>query len=392
MNRTVIFFALMLLTVVSLPAGAGGELEREQRDIISRQMEELELRELQQEVQKINERTGDEFPALNLKELITGFLTGDFKHSWRRLMSYLVRYFVGEITANVRILGQIIVLASVSALLSVFHSSFSGETVSRTANLLIFMLMAALILRSFYLAVDTGVETIENMVSFMQALLPVLLTLLIGMGAVSAAAVFNPLTYLVVSTLASLLQNVVLPLLLVSAVLGVVDRLADGFSISRIAGIFREFSTGLLTLTMLLLVGGLVVQGGAAAAADSLSLRAAKYFTGTFIPVVGGVFTDAVDLVVSCSLIIKNALNFFGVLAVIGIIAFPLLKIAALIIIYRLAAAVLEPICDERLVGMLSHVAGSLVLLFVILLATAFMFFIVITIIAGTANLTVMMR
>lgn len=393
MDKTTIFLTLALILTFSVRLTAAGEdLETEQRDIISRQMDELELQNLRREVDRINERTGEKLPALDLDQLITGFLTGDFRHNWKELISNLLQYLAGEITANVRILGQIIVLAAISALLSVFHSSFSGETVSRTANLLIFMLLAVLILRSFYLAVETGVGTIENMVSFMQALLPVLLTLLMGIGAMSAAAVFNPLTYLVVSVLASLLQNVVLPLLLVSAVLGVVDRLAEGFSISRIAGIFREFSTGLLTLTMLLLVGGMVIQGGAAAVADSLSLRAAKYLTGTFIPVIGGVFTDAVDLIISCSLIIKNALNFFGVLAVLGIIAFPLLKVAALIVIYRLAAALLQPISDERLVGMLSHIAGSLVLLFVILLATAFMFFIVITIIAGTANLTVMIR
>lgn len=377
--------------MLSCPLLAETEIQEDQEKIIDDQLDQLELTELQQEINKINQSSEEILPSLSIGEIISAFTGEGFSFSWQNFINTVLKFLGREIAGSIKLLGQIIVLAVISAILNVFHSSFSGKTISKVANLLIFLIMAVLLLQSFQVAVNIGMETIDNMVSFMKALLPVLLTILVGMGAVTSAAVFNPLTYLIVTGLASLVKNIVLPLILVSAVLSIVDKMVSNFSISRIAGIFREFSTGLLSFIMILLVGGLIIQGGAAAAADSLSLRAAKYLTG-FVPVIGGIFTDALDLIVGCSLIIKNALNFFGLIGVIAVTAFPLIKIIALIIIYRLAGALLQPISDERLVSMLSVMSKSLMMILVVLIAVSFMFFLVIAVIAGTANLTVMMR
>jgi stage III sporulation protein AE len=381
-----IILVIMILFILA------GIVKAEKEGIILNQLDKLNLNDLQREVNRINREVEDYLPALDIKKIILNFIQGRLEISWGEILRSILKYLGKEVTANFYILGEILILAVINAVITVFHRSFSSRTISDTAGILLFLVLAVIILQAFQLAINVGVEAIDHMVSFIQALTPVLLSLLVGMGALTSAAIFHPLTLIIITGLSSAIKYIVFPLIFISAVLSIVTRINEGFSLSRLAAFFKELSLGLLGLIMIIFIGGLLLQGGAAAVADSLTLRTAKYLTGTFVPVIGGIFSDAVDLIVSCSLIIKNALNIFGVLAIIFIIAYPIIKIIALVFIYKLASALVQPIADNRLVEVLNDLGNCLVLIFLIVSAVSLMFFIVITVIVGTANLTVMMR
>lgn len=360
--------------------------------IIADQLEKLNLNDIQAEIEKLNNNTEKYLPDIDIKQILIKFVNGELELNWSQIIKSVIQYLGKEVAANISILGQIILLAVISAVLSIFHKSFSSKSISKVANTIVFLVLAVLILQAFRLAINIGVSAIDNMVSFMHALLPVLLSLLVSIGGLTSAAIFHPFTFLIISVLSNTIEFIVLPMIFISTVLSIVTRINDEFSLTKLAGLFKEASMGLLGLILILLIGGLLLQGGAAALADGLTLRTAKYLTGTFVPVVGGIFSDAVDLIVSCSLIIKNAVNIFAVLGIIFIIAFPIIKLVALIIIYRLAGALVQPIADERLVKILNDVGNSLVMVFLVVSAVSLMFFIILTVIVGTANLTVMMR
>ena len=399
----IIIFISLLLNITVLAEGEGVKRTTtdpasqnvsptQKEDIILNQLEKLNLKDLREEIDKINKRTEDVMPELNLRKFLFGLARGEMEFDWRSLVEHILKYMGQEVTVNLHLIGQIIILAVISSILRVFHNSFSSKTISETANLLIFLVLSILILQSFRTAINIGIQTVDYMVSFMQALLPILLSLLVSMGAVTSAAFFHPVTFMIITFLSTLIKTVVFPLIFISCVLFIVDHISDQVKISRLAKLFREFSIGALGLILLIFVGWLLLQGGASAITDSLTLRTAKYLTGAFIPIVGGMFADAVDLIVSCSLIIKNAFNFMGVLAIILIIVYPIAKLVVLIIIYKFTSALLQPISEERLVSVLDNLANNLILVFAVVLTVAFMFFVVITILAGTANLTVMMR
>lgn len=381
----IIFFLTLAYPLLALDTSTG-------EDIILQQLENLNLADLQREIQKINKEIENYLPELNLADLIKGVIRGEIEFSWAGLLRSLLRYLGKEVSANFSLLGQIIILTVISAVLSIFHQSFSSKTISNTANSLIFLVIAVLILQAFNLAIQIGIEAVDNMVSFMQALLPVLLSILVSLGALTSAAIFQPLTLLIITTLASLIKNIVFPLIFLSLVLNIVTKINLHFSLTRLAGFFKETGMTLLGLLMVIFVAGLLLQGGAAAITDSLTLRTAKYLTGTFIPVIGGIFSDALDLIISCSLIIKNALNFAGILIIIIIIAFPIIKILALVFVYKVSSAIVQPVADGRIVEILNDTGNSLIMIFLIVAAVSLMFFIVLAIIAGTGNLSVMMR
>jgi len=141
-----------------------------------------------------------------------------------------------------------------------------------------------------------------------------------------------------------------------------------------------------------LFIGALSLQGVGGAVADGISLRTAKYMSGAFIPVVGKMFADVLEAVIGGSLLLKNAVGLVGLLAIGAISLFPVLKILAIVIIYKLAAALIQPIGDSNIADTIQSMGNSLLLVFASVASVAIMFFLAIAIIITTANVTVMLR
>ena len=102
------------------------------------------------------------------------------------------------------------------------------------------------------------------MVNFVQALLPVLLTLLAAIGGISSAAILHPFIIVALGLLGTLIKNFVFPLIYLSAVLGIVNHISERFNVSRLAGLMKQISVASLGI-FLTLCGFLGLQGIAGA-------------------------------------------------------------------------------------------------------------------------------
>lgn len=99
------------------------------------------------------------------------------------------------------------------------------------------------------------------------------------------------------------------------------------------------------------------MQGASAAVTDGIALRTAKFITGNFIPVLGRMFTDATDTVISASVLLKNTVGLVGVAILISIAAFPAIKVLSLALIYKLAAAILQPLGGGPIISCLDVIS-----------------------------------
>jgi len=130
----------------------------------------------------------------------------------------------------------------------------------------------------------------------------------------------------------------------------------------------------------------LTVQGINANVFDSVSLRAAKYATKNYIPIVGGYLAEGLDLVMASSVLVKNAFGVVALLMLGAIIVIPVVELVVFNLLMQLAAGIIEPITDERIVKFLTAISKNMMLLVVLILGVALMLFVVILLIISTAN------
>ena len=168
--------------------------------------------------------------------------------------------------------------------------------------------------------------------------------------------------------------------------------------LSRISGLQWRFGLlagavcWLLGVSFTVFLGAMSLQGVTSASIDGVAIRAAKYAVDNFVPVVGGMFSDTMDTLVGCTLIVKNALGVAAVLVLIGALIGPMIRTLAIVFMLRLSAALLEPIADGDIVCAIGDFSRTIVLFFITMLCVGTMYFLLIVQVLLVGNLTVLLR
>ncbi|MDK2926422.1 MAG: stage sporulation protein [Bacillota bacterium] len=382
-KQAVVVFILLVVIFLVAPARA--------RPASDLSPPEVDLSVLEEATRNLERELGGLAPELNLGRLLAQVHHPDGLN-WQGFVAAVLRYFFQEVVASSTLLGQLLLLVVLAAILAAVEQGFKAGGVARVAEALLFVAIMGFAIQSFNIALGTGRTAVTNMVTFMQALLPVLFTLLVATGAVTTAAIFHPLLLATIAILGTLTQDVIFPLLYLAAVLHLVTYLVPEMNVGRLASLLQGICAALLGLALCVFVGVSTVQGAAAHVADGVSIRSAKFLAGSFVPVVGKLFADALEAVVGYTVALRTAVNAVAILLVLLICAFPLLKILALIFVYKLAAALAEPIADARVAKCLGDLGNSMAFVFATAGVVALFFFLALTIILGVGNLAALVR
>ncbi len=334
----------------------------------------------------INRGTQGYLPPVTLGGVGQLLRGGPSPWSERRVVGGLWRYLLGELRPNLRLVGQLVVLAALCALLQKLQGAFAGETVGKLAYAVCYLALLALAVKSFSLAVGTARGAVDGLTGFMAALFPTMVTLLAASGALVTAGLLHPVLVAVISTVGFLAADLVLPLLVMAALLEVAGSLATGFSLSGVAALLRQGGLLVLGLGMSAFLGVLAVEGAVGPVSDGVALRSGKFLSATFIPVVGKLFSDATEAVFGSSLLLKNVVGVAGVLGVAVLVVLPLLKLVAVVLAYRLAQAAVQPMGAGPVAKALGTLAHALTLVTTTVLAVAVMFFLTLTVLLTAAN------
>ena len=125
---------------------------------------------------------------------------------------------------------------------------------------------------------------------------------------------------------------------------------------------------------------------------DGITAKTAKTVVSSAIPVVGKILGDAVDTVLGCGIVLKNAVGIVGVIIVIGICVIPIIKLSILFLSYKLLAIVSEPIADKNIVGLLEQIGDIFKIFLGIICALSFMLIIGTSLVLKMSNSSVMYR
>lgn len=391
-----ILFFVLFLCFIPLLAEAAEESQEEEPvsadSIIEEQLHNLSLGEIQKIVDELNQDLNELMPEKNLLEMIKDFITSGLQFDWQLFFETIVKRLFKEVFANTWLLGELLILTVIASLLKTFQDAFNSQGIAQVSNGVVYLVLVVIAINSFMVASQIGSDAISRMTDFMNALLPTLFTLLVGTGAVGSATIFQPIIFLLVSAIATIIQTVVFPLIFLAVILTVVSSLTGEFRLSKMGGFIKQIGLTVLGLSFIIFFGVILIQGAAVSVADGISLRTAKYLTSTFVPVVGGMFANSLELIVGCSLLIQNAVGLIGMLMILVTVAFPIIKILALVLIYKLVSAVIQPIGDSLIVDCINSLGNTLMLVFISVTTVAIMFFIFITIMLGVGNMTVMLR
>lgn len=235
-------------------------------------------------------------------------------------------------------------------------------------------------------------QTVSRMSEGMQGLFPLLLTLMAAVGGSGGSALLQPAIVSAASAMTGLIQELTVPLATSAAILTMLCHLGSGLRLQRLAAFVQQCATWTLGVCFTVFIGVLTTRAVTAAALDGVTLRTAKYAMSNLIPVVGGLFADTVDTLVGSGLLVQSALGVTGLLLIGAWCLSPLCQTLAAAMMYKLAAALMQPVSDGPLAQCIHDFGRVLILLFVIQLCAAAMFLMLIAQLIAVGGMTFMMR
>lgn len=385
MKRTICIIILLII-IPSIALGVGDVKDfivEEQLDLFNT----FELENLIEEVLTKNDLS----KGLNLREGLKRLLKGEKIIDNKAILNSFGDFFLGEIKVNLGFLSKILVIAIISAILTNLQSTFENSSISSLANYITYIVIAILVIGSFYQLINVVKETVGLMVNFMEILLPILLTFLVLAGGPNTKLLFHPMIIGAVNVIGALVMNVIFPLIYFSFIVSILSNLSQRAELRKLSDLSRQIITFIISAGFTVFIGIITIYG-LSTKMDGLSIRTAKFAVDRFVPIVGGFLSDAVETVIGSSAILKNGIGIIGLFILILITIFPIIKVSILLFIYKVIGTVIEPIVSPNISNFFSDVSKTLLLILISMVSVAIMFFITITIIVDTGNSLLMLR
>jgi len=283
-------------------------------------------------------------------------------------------------------LSLIITIGVISNLLNGIKSKFSEKSTSNLINLVCFLSVVILVIGIISsLATNTG-KSVQSMVDQMNIVFPILLTLMIGIGANASAGVFQPIVAIISTYVADFFHYFIVPLFMVSFVFSIISNLSDNIKLDKFNSFVSSLFKWSVGLVFTLFFAIFSIQGISAGSFDSVSIRTTKYTIKSYIPIMGGYLSDGMDLILSSSILIKNSVGLVGILMIISTILSPLLEIVVFSLLLKLVSAVLQPMGNSKTSNFLSDTSKSITMLSSAIIAIGFMYLISVGLVMTTSN------
>lgn len=283
----------------------------------------------------------------------------------------------------------IVVIGIICSLIKNLQSAFSSESISEIAFHACYALMIIVLTRTFIISLDLAKDIITQISGFMSKLLPILVVMLGVAGGFTESATMDPIVLGTTIIIPKIYLNIILPLILITFVLQFTNNISTEPKISNLCSLVKSSVLWIQGLILTVYIGLLTVRGITASTIDAVTLKTAKFTIDNFIPIVGKTFSDAIASVAGYSLIIKSAIGSVGLLVLILIILYPIIKIFLSSIILKISSSLLEPIADKRITKAVFSAGDSLILILSSVLCVSLMFFVLIAMMVSAGKFVI---
>ena len=362
-----------------------GALIREEEDMqtegeLFSQMPDLGLEKIQQFLNR--QQTAGE---LSFTDLMKELLEGDWKQALSRLLEAARYGLLTENSRSVRFLAQAAALGVLGAVFSQAAAVFPSSRVAETGFFITYLLVFICLTAGFFTSMDTASNVADSIFDFMRVLLPsFFLAVAFAGGSISAAAMYSSVLA-GVGAADFLCGTVLLPMVKVYVLLVLAGNLSREPFITRLTGgVESGIRWALKTVTGIFL-GLQMIQTMILPFADSVK-RAGIQKAVSVIPGVGAGAEAILQVAVGSGVLVKNTIGGGAVAAMVILAAAPVVKLMIFMILYRAAAALMEPVCDKRFTACAEGMGKAHQLLLGIVTAQVLFFAVTIGIVCSATN------
>lgn len=335
----------------------------------------------------ISENLKTETSGVGFSDLVKALMAGEGKKAGRMLLDLTKETLLGEVLHGGNLAFQILALGLIGAVFANFSAVFSGSQMSETGFFITYLLVFTTLAATFFDCVKITAQALEQLVLFMKVLIPSYFLAVAWSGAAASSLAWYEMILFLIGGVQWLYLKLLLPLTRIYILLVLAGHMAKEEMLSKLTELLKNVIQWGAKSLIGVVLGFQLLQGMVLPYADAVKSAGVQKVLG-MIPGVGAGASAMTKMMLGSGVLIKNTMGAAAVLILVLISLVPVLKLAVLFLIYRLVAAVLEPVADKRLVECVSAVADGQKLLLTLTLSGAALFVITIALICAGTNVS----
>lgn len=313
-----------------------------------------------EEIEKLQDSLKTSMPelkAFDFKTEVIKMVKGEKSFSVHQVLNLIGAMLFEEIGVFIQLGVRFVLIVLLCNLLQTLSSSFQSQNTTKVSFFVCYLVVIYSVIQSFFIMAQLAKGAIDKMSEIMFVAIPSLLAFLSTTGYVSSAGAMAPVIIGALNLSTYVIKNLILPCIISVVVLEVISTMSDDFKIDKFIALFYNSMKWILRSILLISVSILGFYKMTLPYVDTTVKKAAVNISSAFIPVIGDAIGGAVDFIVNCSMLVKNAFSIGVILWIVAIVSLPLIKILAYVIVYHVAAAAIEPLGDKKMAGIASKLA-----------------------------------
>ena len=362
------------------------ELIEDLEENISSQLDELDFSSLDEVLKAFTEGQISIFGGYSFLEKISSLIAGEYSDStslWQAVLDCLLSSVLGLLPMISAIIG----VSILGSMLQGIRPTNNGKSMAHIINFVSYGIVVVLLLSLVSQMLISTTRTIVSLKNQMDAIFPILLTLLTAMGGTVSASIYQPAMAVLSNVIGSIATYVLLPLFIFIVVFTIVSNLSSTVKLEKFSSFLTSTYKWVTGVVFTIFTAFISLQGISAGSVDGISIRTAKFAIRSYIPLVGSYISDGMGIILASSNLIKNVVGVAGLFLLLASILSPLLDLIVFMLALKLIAGIVEPLGNKQIASFASSLSKCMVLLISLIIALSFVYFIMLGLVMCSANI-----
>lgn len=258
MKKIISIITIVIIIINYSPTNYAVENEEgtDTNSIMQSQKQNLKITDF---LEESKEYSTDLLENIEIDNLFTEAVSGNVKNFsiWKKILEKFLKEFKSAFSS----IGLIIVVVLIHSILKSISDGLENSSVSEITYYVSYVLIVSIIMKNFTDVITLIKSSIENLVTFVNCLFPILLTLLVSSGGITSATTLQPIILFLVTLVSNLVTKMIIPFSLVSIALNIVSNISYKSQIDKLSKFINSSVIWCLGILLTIFVGVSSLEG-----------------------------------------------------------------------------------------------------------------------------------
>ena len=280
---------------------------------------------------------------INFSELFNNIISGNASEVKNSIIDNIKELFLENLQKNV---SNIKILCVICLLIGLFKNAVNGIEEKG---------VYAIAIVAFKEMINILKDIVINIIDIIDGAMPLMIGVIsLNGNAVHAAGVYAILMF-VTERLLYIVDGIIIPLISTGTLIKIVNLLSKKEMLSKMSELFSFITNNLIRIGALAFIALLTFEKIGGNTVGSFFGNSTKSVI-KMIPVVGDIYGNGIDIASSALKTLNNGISLSIIIILITAAILPIIKIVTITFLYKIVAALIEPVSDKETVEIIDSI------------------------------------